>query len=87
MPLLKQIYERVYVPDSVWKELITPLVEVWVGMPEDVSETLAAYSGKWLVPKPLDERYRGLSRGFGSKKLESLGEGGQIPKRGLSEVW
>lgn len=62
MLLLKQLYECVYVPDTVWKELVAPLTEVWVEIPEDVSEILAAYSGKWLAPKRLDEKHGRLSR-------------------------
>ena len=62
MPLLKQLYECVYVPDAVWKELVTPLTEVWAEIPEDISEILNAYSGKWLVPKRVEEKYRRLSR-------------------------
>jgi len=60
--LLKQLYECVYVPDSVWKELVVPLAEAWAEIPEDVSEIIDAYSGKWLTPKPLEQKYRRLSR-------------------------
>ena len=62
MPLLKQLYECVYVPDAVWKELVAPLTEVWAEIPEDISEILNAYSGKWLVPKRVEQKYRRLSR-------------------------
>jgi len=60
--LLKQLYECVYVPEAVWKELVAPLTEVWAEIPEDISEILDAYSGKWLTPKRLDQKYRRLSR-------------------------
>ncbi len=62
MSLLKQLYECVYVPDAVWKELVAPLTEAWEEMPEDMSEILDAYSGKWLGPKRLEQKYQGLSR-------------------------
>ena len=62
MPLLKQLYECVYVPDTVWKELVAPLTEAWEEIPEDISEILNAYSGKWLTPKRLEQKYRRLSR-------------------------
>lgn len=62
MPLLKQLYECVYVPDTVWKELVAPLTEVWAEIPEDISEILNAYSGRWLTPKRLEQKYRRLSR-------------------------
>jgi predicted nucleic acid-binding protein len=60
--LLKQLYECVYVPDTVWKELVAPLTEAWAEIPEDLSEILNAYSGRWLTPKRLEQKYRRLSR-------------------------
>jgi len=62
LSFLKQLYERVYVPDAVWKELVTPLTEVWAETPEDITEILKAYSEKWLILKALEEKYRKLSR-------------------------
>jgi len=62
LSFLKQLYECVYVPDAVWKELITPLTEAWAETPEDVTETLKAYSEKWLILKALEEKHRKLSR-------------------------
>jgi len=46
----------------VWKELVRPLTEVWTEIPEDISEILNAYSGKWLTPRSLEQKYRRLSR-------------------------
>ena len=59
--MLKQLYGCVHVPDAVWKELVAPLTEAWTKIPEDVSEILDAYSGKWLTPKRLEQKYRRLS--------------------------
>ena len=51
-----------YVPDAVWKELVAPLAEAWAEVPEDISEVLDAYSERWVTPKPLEQKYRRLSR-------------------------
>ena len=51
-----------YVPDAVWKELVAPLAEAWAEVPEDISEVLNAYSERWVTPKPLEQKYRRLSR-------------------------
>lgn len=60
--ILRQLYGEIYIPDSIWKELIKPLTEAWIEVPEDVPEILRAYSERWLMPRHLEEKFRQLSR-------------------------
>jgi len=59
--LLKQLYEHVHIPRTVWEELVRPLTEAWVEVPEDVPEIINAYSERWLTPKHLDQKHQELS--------------------------
>lgn len=42
--------------------MVAPLAEAWAELPEDVSEILDAYSERWIMPKPLEQKYGRLSR-------------------------
>ncbi len=47
--LLKDLYHTIYIPTEVWEELIYPLTQHHLNIPEDISLELEAKAKGWLI--------------------------------------
>ena len=48
---LKELYDKVYIPLEVWKDLMKPIDERWAKIPSDVPKIKEAKEQGWLIIK------------------------------------
>lgn len=53
---LKELYGEIIVPAGVWIEIVKPVTEAWVEVPEDLPHIIQAHEEGWLRVKSVETR-------------------------------